>query len=351
MKKPRILIAGTDSSYVMPFQLKLAENYWGRVDLEVITERSYFNQLFSKPQKADILIISEELFDESVRRHNITNIFVMTESMIDDPDPSDNITFIYKYTSIPLILSEIEGISRSVFPDSPDKKETQVVVVCSACGGTGKTTVAMGISACLSKSNKRVLYINAEHLQTFQYKLENPTPIGASDVYTKLIGAPDDIYKGIKHVIRNEHFGYLPPFKNALVSLELNYSIYEKIAFSAKKSGEYDFIILDVETVFDADKAKLFSLADKVVVVTGQTKKSAYATNMLVSNINGMNGEKYIFICNDFKKEKKNELIASEQMSRFVISEYIKHFPEYETMKIEDIAKDTGMRKTAFLLV
>ena len=166
---------------------------------------------------------------------------------------------------------------------------------------------------------------------------------------TKL--ATENIYKEIKHTLRREQFSYLPPFKNALFSLGLKYSVFERIAVLAKKSGDYDFVILDVESVFDEEKANLLSVADKVLVITNQTKKAVYATNVLVSNINGMNGEKYIFICNDFKKELRNELVDSEQVTHFMISEYIEHFHEYETMKLEDFAKSSGMKKAAFLII
>lgn len=75
--------------------------------------------------------------------------------------------------------------------------------------------------------------------------LENHSPITAADVYAKLAAGGENIYSDIKHVIRKELFSYLPPFKAALMSLGINYSIYEKIILSAKKSGDYDYIVVD----------------------------------------------------------------------------------------------------------
>lgn len=352
MAKPRIIIADTDVNYIIPLQLKFVEDFFEKVDLEIITSETYFNELFSSPQKADILIVSEELYSQSVQRHNIGNIFLMTEQNEEEQTADLNVNFIFKYTSIKEIFNEIIGKSSDVLNvDVGSKKETQVILVYSACGGVGKTTVAMGISACLTQNYKRVLYINAGHLQTFQRMLENETPIAASDVYAKLSSASENIYGEIKHVIRKEQFNYLPPFKAALMSLGLNYSLYEKVIKSAKKSLDFDYIIVDADSTFDEDKANLFSLADKVIIVTEQTASAVYSTNVLVSNVAGMNNEKYIFVCNNFKKERDNALISPAFPIKFSVSDYIEHNERYDQMKCADFVKDNGIQKTTFLIM
>lgn len=352
MTRPRIIIADTDINYIVPLQQKFVEDFFEKVDLEIITDRNYFNELFAAPQRADILIVSEELYDRSIQRHNISNIFLMTMQNEEEQTVDPNVNPIFKYTSIKEIFNEITGKSAGVLNlDTGVKKETQIILVYSACGGVGKTTVAMGISACLARSYKRVLYIDAEHLQTFQRLLENGTPVSASDVYAKLANAGDNIYQEMKHVIRKEQFCYVPPFKAALMSLGLRYSLYGKIARSAKRSGDYDYIVMDADTVFDEDKAELFGIADKVILVTGQTASAVYATNILVSNVTGMSSGKYVFICNNFDKDEDNALISPSVAKKFMVSDYIGHFARYDQMRCADLAKDSGMQKTAFLVM
>ena len=135
------------------------------------------------------------------------------------------------------------------------------------------------------------------------------------------------------------------------MSLGLNYSIFEKIIISAKKSGEYDFIIVDADVSFDEDKATLLNISDKVVVVTKQTFAAVLATNILVSNINGASAEKYIFVCNDFNKEEDNALISPKLSLKFSVNDYIEHFAHYDQMKCSDLASDSGIQKTAFLVM
>lgn len=352
MAKPRIIIADTDISYVVPLQLKFVEEFFEKIDIEIITDKEYYEQLFSVPQKADILIISEDLYDNSLQRHNIGNIFLMTEQYEDDQTGDLNVNRIFKYTSIKEILNEITGKSADVLKVEKNKKqETQVVLFYSASGGTGKTTAAIGISASLTKNYKRVLYINAARLQVFQQMLNNHSAITDASVYAKLTSATDGIYSDIKHVIRKELFNYLPPFKAALMSLGLNYSVYEKIITSAKKSGDYDFIIVDADVTFDEDKAALLNMADKVIVIVKQTLASVLATNILVSNINGSNADKYIFICNDFDKEEDNALISPNVALKFSVSDYIDHFHHYANMKPDELSKESSIQKAAFLII
>lgn len=352
MVKPRIIIADTDNNYIIPLQLKFVEDFFEQVDLEIISDSNYFDDLFSIPQSADILIVSDELYTKSLQKHNISHVFVMNEQFEEDQTGDLNINHIFKYTSIREIFNEIIGKSADVLKiGNVSKQETQILLVYSASGGTGKTTVAMGISASLTKNYKKILYINAAHLQVFQHMLENHSAITDSDVYARLSSPTDTIYNDIKHVIRKELFSYLPPFKAALISLGLNYSVFEKIIASAKKSGEYDFIIVDADVSFDEDKAALFNIADKVIILTTQSFSSVLATNILVSNVNGANTDKYIFVCNNFDKESENALIFPNIAPKFSVSEYIEHFRHYENMKPDDLSKESSIQKTAFLIV
>ena len=95
----------------------------------------------------------------------------------------------------------------------------------------------------------------------------------------------------------------------------------------------------------------MLNVADKVVVITKQTTAAVAATNVMVSNINGVSTDKYIFVCNEFDKEKDNALISSGMTLKFTISEYIEYFSQHNKMKPEDFSKENGIQKTAFLII
>ena len=352
MARPKVIIADEDASYIVPLQFKFVTDFFNKIDLEIITDRTYFNEFFSKPQNAEILIVSDELYDSSLQRHNIQNIFVMMEQYDDGGTGELNVDRLFKYTSIKEIFNEIIGKSAGALNIAAvEKKETQIILVTSAAGGVGKTTVAMGVAACLAQNYKRVLYINAARLQCFQNILDNITLLTSQDVYSKLMNPQESIYDEIKHVIRKEIFSYLPAFKASILSLGLEYSIFKMIILSAKKSDDYDYIVVDTENTFDDQFTELLDIANKVILVTKQTIQSVYHTNLLVDNVNGINSDKYVFVCNDFNQDEDNALIRPEMKIKFSIENYIEHSQNLNRTKISDYTKVQGIQKTALLVM
>jgi len=350
--KPRIIIADTEIEYITRLQLIFVEEFFEKIDLEIITENAYYDELFSVPQKADVLVVSEDLYDSSLHRHNISDIYVMSEEMDGDGTDELNIKRISKYTDRKNIINEIVSSSAALANlNGAVKKDTQIILVTSACGGVGKTTIAMGLAASLEKNHKRVLYINAEKLQTFQRNLNNDVAIISNEVYAKLSAPAGNAYEKIKHTIRHESFGYLPPFKASLMALDLKGDVYEKIAVSAKESKDYDYIIVDTDSGFDEYKTMLVNAADKVIIATNQTNSAVYSTNILTSNINGINSDKYIFICNNFNKDNYNALVSPEMNLRFSVSEYIKVIYNCDRISIEELSKEKEIQKMAFLIM
>ncbi|MBR5636700.1 MAG: AAA family ATPase [Pseudobutyrivibrio sp.] len=350
MANPKVIIADTDVNYIAPLQYKFVNDYFNNIDLEIITDMQYFNEYFSMPRNAEVLIVSEDLYDSSLKRHDIKNIFLMSEQMDDGATGDLSLNKLYKYTSIVEIFSEIVAKSaKELAAGAVEKKETQIILVTSACGGVGKTSVAMGIAASLAEGYQRVLYINASMLQNFQYLLDDEGPITGTDVYASLYNPTDNVYLDIKKEIRKNVFNYLPEFKAALPSIGIDYSVFLKIALSAKKNGEYDFIVIDADSAFDEEKLNMIDAADKVIVVTDQSVNSVSGTNHLASNINGINSEKYIFICNRFNKDMFNALIATEVVPKFSITEYITEISTNTFVKPSEMADNNGIRKVAFL--
>lgn len=234
--------------------------------------------------------------------------------------------------------------------DNYGKKDPQIIVVTSAAGGVGKTTIAVGLSASLARDYKKVLYMNCDYLQGYMLLLKNQTVISNNEIYTKLIRNKVNLYRDIRHVIRNESFSYLPPFKASLMSLGISPDVFRVIAEEAKNSGDYDYVILDTNSVFDEQKARFLDAADRVISVVKQNQASVIATNAFVSNINGMTGEKYLFVCNDYDKTEDNALISPSIIPKFSVNEYIDHFEQYDSIDCTELAEQSSIRRVEYLI-
>ena len=44
MAKPRIIIADTNEKYIIPLQQKFVEDFFEKIDLEIITDRAFFEE-------------------------------------------------------------------------------------------------------------------------------------------------------------------------------------------------------------------------------------------------------------------------------------------------------------------
>lgn len=351
MAKPIIILADTDEDYLAPLEIKFLEELNDKIELEIITEQSYFNEHFSKPQNAEILVVSEDLYSNELQKQNISNIFVLTESVDEGGTEALDIKKIFKYTNTKEIYNQVTATSSGTINAEASKtRETIVALFYSAAGGVGKTTLSMAVSKCLAKNYKKVLYINAERLNSFHFLIDNKASIPNS-VYGELSKIDSTLFARIKHIIRNEQFDYLPPFTSSLSALNIDYSIYEEIIKSAKATKNYDVIVVDLECAFDSKIASLISIANKVFVMTEQTRASECATNVLVRNMNFHDAEKYIFICNKFDANRFNALNEPSIKSNFSVNEYVKKIEKIDEKGINELANEPEVQKISFLIV
>lgn len=348
MGKPRIVIVDTDEQYIASLLQKFVSSFFDKADIEIITEKSYIDTLFSKPQKIDILVIGEELYDPFINKHNIAYTFLMTEEQAENVIEDHSIHRIYKYTNLKEIYNEIIGISGETLRTKTQlKKKTQTILLYSACGGAGKTTIAVGIAACLSQNHKRVLYLSAEYIQDFQYFLENKSSISDGIVSKFQMGNPN-LYAEMQSYIRREAFEYVPPFHAAISAYNIDFGVFAFLVEQIKKTNDYDFIIIDTDSTFSDDKGDLLDQVDKVMIVTQANSHAVFKTNKLLQNINYSDNEKFIFLCNAYQKENENSAIAS---SGFLVNEYINWIPECDRMKPDDLARVEGLQKIAYSLL
>lgn len=348
MNKPLIVLADTDATYLIPLEEKLTEELFGQAELEVITDQSYFSEYFSTPRTIDILIVAEHLYSTELMRHNISNTFVLSEDSFSDTG-TDNVTRIFKYSSTKEIYNQIIFKNKDIKRSQVIQKETQVIVVSSPIGGSGKTTVAMALSLSLARNHKRVLFVSLDTVQSFSYYLGNKSPVPGG--ITKAASAPEEkLFGSVMPYIRNEAFYYLPPFAHNIITVGLEYSFYSNFVSAAKKSKEYDYIVVDTSLEFDDARADLIKNADKVIMIILQDLISTAKTEFMIQNIDCRNTEKFVFVCNKFRRDINNDYISSSVGQQFIISEYIDELPPFSGGSLDNFADLNGIRNMGYIL-
>ncbi len=353
MKKPRILIADTDLEYLVPLQMAFVREMRGQIDLEVVSDTEYFTSLFSVRQELDSLLVSERFLRgasidaQSIGRyHQVECLYILRET----DSPSD-ISAGCETKSLNMYRGSA-GIVEEVLTQNLPKlirvshahKTTRIALVCSAHGGAGKTTVALGMCRRLAEGGKKALYIGASRLQTFQRILREDGFI-SRPALRELSARPENAYEALfknQGIRAKEDFDYVLPFFRSLQSVGLDMSVYFHMAASAKSNGAYDFVVIDAENPFEK---RALDIADKIVIVLNRSEMSAYATNLLAGALS-MEGNKPFYICGEFPRDG-SELPPDRRRTRFTIDGRVRFLEDYDRKTCADFAKDKGIAAAA----
>ena len=191
----------------------------------------------------------------------------------------------------------------------------------------------------LAESGKKPLYIDASRLQTFQRLLREDAVI-SHPALRELSAQPENACELLlkNQCIRaKEGFDYVLPFFRSLQSVGLDMSIYFHMAESAKRTGAYDFVVIDAESPFEK---RALDIADKIVIVLNRSGISAYATNSLTEALS-MDGSKPFYIRGEFPRD------GQELPTRFFIDGRVQFLEDYDRKGCADFAKDKGIRNAA----
>lgn len=297
MAKPLFVLADPNKDYILPLEIKLIETYKDRIKLSVIDDPQYLARFLSEAPKIDVLIISDRLLNASATRDNVGIIFKLTEDNAAIIPEGTSVKSLYKYSNIQKIFGEIEyGARQFVQSEQGHVEKTKTVVVYSALGGVGKTTIALGLCANLVNNHKKVLYVDAENLQDFSYFLSNTEPLHTRA--SSVLSSGRDLYNGLRPYLRNEGFDYLPPLRMAASSMDISLEVFRKFIIECKKHVAYDYIVIDTDSVFSEEKDELLQMADRVVLLVREGDYSRYKTELLIKNFASVDGKRYLAVCN-----------------------------------------------------
>lgn len=298
MKKQVVILADRNyEQYLMMLQLKFVEEKSDEVELVVITDQAYYQEYFSMPRSAGVLIVDSSWYEPDIHRHTLAHVFVLGEQS----SKSDRAVFINKYSSAKDIYNEVVSLSPDVFRRTSQQRGTQVVAVSSAMGGIGKTAVALALSKCLAENYKRVLYLDAEEIQNFHFFLSDRSELPPSAVRI-FSHADSQMLQELTPYLKTESFSYIPPLSVALSSAGAETAVYLRLIEQAKASGAYDFIVVDSGSVLDAFQSQLYAAADRVLLLTGQDAYGAFQTRRYLANLNHRDVEKYLLVSTVFAR-------------------------------------------------
>lgn len=305
MKKYRIIMVDEDISYLSKIELMLLREYGEEINLELITDANYLENLFQTPQQIDILVIHEDFWKEEYRKQSLRNIFFLTEAE-NGINSLPGISNIYKYSSVQNVVRTINIVLKHLVQGTENKLEKKVVLVYSPQGGSGKTTIALGAAKALFNLGNQVLYIDTESIQTPAFA-ENSNK-WADRLLIQELSVGRFSKEVLDQNIERGNVDCLLPFQYSLVGNGLKDMNYLALIQAVKSMMPYDFIIVDASNEFNEFKARMMAYADQVIIPCLQDEQSAVKVEGLLRNINVSDKSKYIFVCNKYRIGEENRL-------------------------------------------
>lgn len=224
-----------------------------------------------------------------------------------------------------------------------EEKRTKLLMVHSASGGTGKTTIALGLSNILAFEGVRVLYICTSSYQSFNNLLQDKVRIKSSNIAA--CENLDDLNGYLGHAA----FDYIPEIRRNGLSDKSGISSrrYINIIEMVLNSGRYDLVIVDTESTINNLNRYLIEKSDQVIMVTKQSGIEYGGTVRFAEMIRNVAAGKVIYVINDYDKYSFDASGESGGFDRVDISDYIEHFRNIDALYCTDLSKCPELVKLA----
>ena len=298
----RIRIISPDIEYINKIVGKLASRIKSEIQLEYITDEKCFVESRNNPKRVNVEFIDEAFLARIPGKAVADNTFVISEN-------ANNGEAVNKLEGSEAILRVLgEGVLKT----NKSRRQCQIVAVSSPYGGSGKTTVALAIAARLSQLHRRVLYIDAENAQNYYEKLDEKEYMreyASKELAASIVNLTTSSYENIKKHIAHGLFDYMPPFEKYLFHYHLTPNMLNDLAKTMAVKKEYDYIIVEQESVINPDLVQEIMGCTRHVVVTNRSMDDLRLKKYLAL-FDGFDGYTAI-IQNNYGNEEKIETDAA----------------------------------------
>lgn len=351
MEKAKIVFVDYDEDYLMALVLKFLHMLKDDIEIAMITDQEYLTRFLEQQNDISILVINEKFGSIELTPHKIGYVFYLVETTDEAATEPAHSYSIYKYSSVNEIYMRVSGLTNLESSLQSGKGGTKINMIYSPIGDSGKTFTALGIAKALSALKKKVLYLNVELIQNFNYFLLDQTCIDNRFGYL-LAGRSERLVEAFQETIRNEGFDYLPPFEQSATALNVTMDSYLYLLDQLKKLNLYEYIILDTSSEFNQEKAMLMAECDKVLIITRQDKMSLWKMDCFLRNIDFSNRDKFMFLCNSYDTRDENLYMNDDIKHKYTITEYIKRIPHRaEGISTANIGENSSFQKIAYYLL
>lgn len=294
MHKIRVILADSDNDYVDKVSDFINWRYSTRIRITVFTKANLLeNYLRSSSEKTDILLINPKFLsgDQSLYQNAGIVVQLSDGSLLEGNDEE---LMLFKYQPgeklVNQLLNMYSGKNSAVIKLFTGSNKTRVVSVYSPAGGVGKTSITLGLAACLGELGCNVFCLSLESVNSMAPALAHTGNNGMTHILlslaenqqvlpirTELYKTRDPLYK----------FDYFEPPDCFLEMAELKVGAVNSLIKQLKNSN-YDVILIDLESSADDTTLGIIENSDKVILVETPDNICRFKTDTFLSQIRRM---------------------------------------------------------------
>lgn len=167
------------------------------------------------------------------------------------------------------MLDMYSDVSNSAFFGGSGSSRAVSISVYSPVGGSGKTTIALSLATLIANRGYRVMYLNFETISSYGAYLKQDGGKNMGEIiagFDKKINIP----LKLKSIIKTDPRGimYFEEFSSIFDMEDITDEDIEKLVNAVADADICDYIIIDMDSVFDRKTRKVIEISNYNVIVS-----------------------------------------------------------------------------------
>lgn len=249
MRKQILAVCDTEVEYVTRFCDYVKRKGKYPFEAAAFTSKDKL-QKFCEEEEVDVVLISENIYDLSLKQALKGNVIVLCEE--EKEKEGEEIENIYKYQPCAAILQEvIQYYARhmpGIQPVSAKEgcRKIHMIGLFTPVHRSMQTTFAITLGEILAKEH-RVLYLNFESFSGFEKRLNRDFMTDMSDLIYYVTNARDALFYKLKGMIETiQKLDYIPPAFSYMDLARITLQQWLLMLKELEINTDYEYLILDL---------------------------------------------------------------------------------------------------------
>lgn len=338
--KIKLAILEKDRSYLTRIVAAFGAKYAGKFEIYSFTNEALALESLHSA-RIDVLLANDAFSIDVSRLPSRCGFAYLVDSA--DVDMVNNQMAICKFQKIDLLYKQILAVysekAGNITGIRAGEGEGDLIVFCSAGGGAGGSTMAAACALHFAAQGKKTLYLNLEKFGMADLFFSGQGQFDMSDVIFALKSKKANLPMKLESCVRQDPRGvsYYAGAKIALDLMELNTDEILRLLSELQLTGQYQYIILDMDFSLNKEALRLYRQAQAIVMVSdgsvisnAKTERAFTALKILEQNTDAPLSERMCLVYNKFSSKNGKPVNVPELR-------VIGGTPKYERASVEQI--------------